>query len=267
MQAPKRVTRWLDSSSPFVCNIFSRGVGREAFLFNDEPGPLPGAPPVADPAAPPADAPPAKVFTQADIDAIAGKIKADAKKQFADYETLKTQALKTTDLERKLSELTASLEDSKLSAEEQKRAAAQRAAAQIEAKQVELEQKARQSEEAGLVWKTKFMDGEISRSIGASLDNNNVLQAAKADAILLLKSAAKIDHDEDGKIILIELGGASFTNTQDAAVAFLKARPHLVSAGRPPVGGGSGRPNGGGKDLSTVSADALISQGMAARKL
>lgn len=257
-----RPQRWLDLSSPYVCNIFSNRVGREAWLLEAE-----GESPPAGGENPPGEQPPPKTFTQADVDAAAAKIRNDERKKFADYDKLKEAAGKLPELEQKLQELTTNLEESKLSADEKQRKAAERAAKQIETERAELLKAKKEAEDAGEGWKKKFLNGEISRAVSGALAASNVLTAAQADAVALLMSQAKIDHDDDGKITLIELNGVAHADVNAAAAAFLKSKPHLVSGGKPPVGGGTKPPNaGGGNDMSSMSSDALISRGLAARR-
>lgn len=259
--------RWLDLSSPYVCNIFSNRVGREAWLLDPDDPPSGGG---GDGGGGGGDQQP-KTFTEAEvqarIDAAAGKIRNDEKKKYADFDKFKEAAGKLPELEQKLTELNASLEDTKLSADEKQRKAAERAAKQIETERAELTKAKKEAEDQAQSWKGKFLNGEISRAVGAALVAGNVLAGAQADAVSLFIAQSKIEHDDDGKISLIELNGVAHTDVASAATAFLKSKPHLVSGGKPPVGGGTKPPNAGGNgnDIANKSADQNISDGLARR--
>jgi hypothetical protein len=257
-----RPMRWLDLSSPYVCHIFNGD--RPSVLFEAEGDPAPTG---GDPA-PTGDTPPAaKTHTQADIDAAAAKIRQDERKKYQDYDTLKATAAKLPELEAKLQEMQTQFEESKLSADEKQRKAAERAAKQIETERAELQNKVKEAETQAETYKNKHINGMISRSLASALATANVLTAAQADAVALMQSSAKIDHDDDGNITLIELNGVAHLDVGAAALAFLKSKPHLVSGGKPPSGGGTKPPNaGGGTDMANLPADQLIGNGIRQRQ-
>lgn len=249
---------FLDSASPWVCQIFNGD--RPSVLFSPDPEPAPGGEdPPADP--PPPPPPPEKKFSQADIDATAAKIRADERKKFADYETVKAQASKVTDLEKQLQDIRDEQENKGRSAEDKAKLEAQRAQRQIE-KQKE-ESALALSEERGKRESAEKTLKELRLSIvlGTALDTAKVLPQAREKAIRAMQDDIKYEMDDEGNISSITYGGVLQKSMAEAATAFLRDNDFYASGGRP-AGGGSKRPSGsgapGGKKLEDMSIDELL---------
>lgn len=102
-------------------------------------------------------------------------------------------------------------------------------------------------------WRARYRQRELDVQMGAAFDEVRVMQTAKADFGVLFKAAAQVETDDDFKVTAVKLEGADFPTLRDAAEAFLKARPHYLSAGAPPVRQDQKPPNRGSVHTSKLS--------------
>lgn len=212
--------------------------------------PEPGTP---DGGAPPATEPP-RTFTQEDFDRAIGKVRAEATKPFADYAALKEKVARLAEAEERAATLATQLEESGKTADEKQRLAGERASKVIERERAAaLEGKLAAEAERDAI-KNRYVSEKLAFSIGRGLDTAKVLSEAREDAVLAFRSAAKIEHDDEGSISSVEYDGIAYKDVASAAAAFLKSKPYLASAGRLPVGGGTNRPTAGGQSGQSLSS-------------
>jgi hypothetical protein len=275
MQPIVKATRlFVDSASPYVCNISSALFGREAFLLNTDLDPAaggggggahPGAPPGqpgADPGAgntpPPGEEPKKLDITQAEFDRLFGVRMAAEKKKL---ETESARARATVEAELK------ALKDEKelagKSQEERDRINGERARQAFE--RAQSESKA-QIESANLRAETaekQLKEERIAIALGTGLDVAKVYGPAREKAIKLFREDCVPELGEDGKIIGVSYAGTLWKNAAEAAAAFLKDNDYLASGGRP-AGGGSRSPSAGGtqQDVFKSSAEENFAAGL-----
>ncbi len=206
---------------------------------------------------PPPDAP---KFTQKDFETALGKRLNEERRKYADYDDLKKQVGELSTLKQKLEELETEKAKAGKTAEEIQRMEAEKAARQLQRERDEYTAKMSAAEKRAIEAENMLRNERIERALGAGLDSAKVLSSAREDAVMLFRSAAKVEFDDDGKLASVQYGGLTYKTAAEAAAAFLKDKDHLASAGRP-AGGGSQRPTGGGtngRPLHEMSPDELL---------
>jgi hypothetical protein len=243
--------------SLFLARALSRAPQGPLFSPEDPPGGGGGGAPTPEPA---------KTFTQADIDKVLGQRLAEERKKFADYDDVKARAKAQEEANAELAKRLEELELKGKSAEEREKIAAEKAAKRLEAERNEITAKMTAAEQRAEAAEKKYRTKIVDDALGGGLDKAKVLSSARASAVKLFRDEAKIELDDDGKVVSIEYGGMSHKSVDDAAAAFLKDNDYLA-AGDVPRGGGTKSPNGGGSALP-VDASAIdqIAAGLAARK-
>lgn len=210
-------------------------------------------------------APPEKMFSQADLDRIVGQRIGEATKKFSDFETLKSQAAKVAEYEAELTKLREEKETAGKSAEEVNRIAADRAAKALERERTEATTKLTASEKRAADAEAKYTTLVVSQNLGQGLDSAKVLPSAREKAIRLMREDAKIEMDDDGKVVGVTYNGIAYKTPAEAAEAFLKDNDFLASA--PSVRGGRSTPpnsgGSGGAALFDLSQDELLSRASA----
>lgn len=253
-----RPSRWHDLSSPYVCQIHTKGTPGERFFLNEEGGGEGGGGGGSEPP---------KTLTEAEaqarFDKAANSIREEVKKQYKDYDKLKEQSGKVPDLIKQIEDLKIQIGDVNKTAEEKQRDAAARAAKQIETERAELELGKSEAEKDRDKWKNLHFESQAITSLGAALDTAKVTREDRADALTLFRAGlTKINHDEDGRVVSVIYEGVEHAKLEDAAAAFLKTRPRMIAVAKPPVGGGtktpnaSGAPGGALKDMTPEQAFA-----------
>lgn len=203
---------------------------------------------------------------QARIDKVLGQRLAEERKKYSDYDALKAEAAKKTEIEAELAKLREERETAGKSAEEVRKIEADRAAKQLERERNEATTKLTAAEQRAEAAEKRHRELLVSQGLGSALDGSKVLTTAREKAIRLMREDAQVELDDSGKITSVTYGGVAYKTPAEAASAFLKDNDFLASAGAP-KGGGSSPPNAGGaggKDVFKASADENFASGLAA---
>lgn len=208
--------------------------------------------------------PPAKAFTQDEVNGFVAKELAKERKKFADYDTVKAEAAKVSELSKQLEEMKSQLELAGKSEAEKTKLLAEKMEKQ---KALELGLAQKQAEEAK-AGQQAAIDALRETKIRYGL--NGVLTAAKAlpemmsYAVDAFRREAKIEFDEKtDKFSTIEVDGVPYADPKKAAEAWLKARPGFAAA--PEGGSGLRNPNGlntGGRSFDQMSPTDLAEIGL-----
>lgn len=215
-------------------------------------GKTPPTPPANDPAV-------EKRFTQADLEAAIDKrLKATRN----ELEATKATAAKAAELEKKLEELTHTLETKGKPEDEKKRIEQEREFKRIQAA-LEGTTKERDNEKAraekALSELTSYMvTSKLSDGLGAA----KALPTAMSQAVKLmsLEGNARL---EDGKVV-VTVGGLDFVDdAKGAAAAWLKMNPHFATAqGGTGTGSSKGPPGDQAVKLGDLGVEDLLRTGL-----
>lgn len=186
------------------------------------------------------------MLSQADVDKLLGKRIGEVEQRITKRLTEAHQA-KQSEYEAKIAELTHQLEDSGKSAEQRERNAELRAQKQREKELADLRTAHEAEQKKATAALDRLRTREISLQLGNALDGAKVLTSARADAIEILMAKAKIEVDEDYQVTSVVYEGTEYGTLAEAATAFLKTKPHYLSAGAPPNRQDQKPPNRGGK--------------------
>jgi ribosomal protein L22 len=250
------------SSNPYVCSILSHGLLRSERLFAPEGDPPAGG------GAGGNDPPPAKTFTQEDFDRAIGKVRSEERAKFKDYDDLKKQVGELSTLKSRLEELESEKQKAGKTADEIRAMEADKAAKQLQRERDENSQKLTVAEQRAAEAEAKLLKREQMLALGSGLDAAKVLGSARDKAIKLFLDDAKVDFDDDGKVVSVTYNGIAHKDAASAAAVFLKDNPFMAAA---PGGGGGGTklPNGGGgtggRPLHEMSEDELLRMASAKR--
>lgn len=234
-----------------ICGITSRGIGREAWLFEEEKDPKGGG---------------GKTFTQEDVDKIiqerVGKLTdklkvaeaaaaevAELKKRVGDFDEEKRQAALEAELKGKTelekAQLLYTKAQEKLKALETELAKSKTdGAAALQAKDAEL---------------TTFRKQTI---VGTVLSAGAANERAAGHALRTFMSEAEIELDEKGALKGISYDGKTYAKPEEAAKAFYDVNTHFAK----PANGGSGGPKqpigGGHQPAANQGVASLLSSGL-----
>lgn len=186
--------------------------------------------------------PPAKTFTQEQLDAIVAKQRRDLEAKFGDYDQLKEAAGKVSELEKQL-------ESIREEAELKGKSEAEKARIQLEKRMQQVEQRIAQAEKerdeatakAEAAVKARLDVVKRHQLVGA-LQGAKVVPGALDDATDAMLRGAEIETDDDGNIKGITVAGGHFDKPAEAVAAFLKTKPYYQS--HPGGGSGGTNPNG-----------------------
>lgn len=199
---------------------------------------------------------PDKTFTQAEFNShLASARKAferDAEKKMADAIAAQKAELEALKIQ---------LEESGKSSAEKERLAADRARAAIE-RDLDAERKARAADAAALAQsKMQLRETTLGYELSGLFAAKKAAPESLQDAVDLFKLRAKIEYDEDGKVVGVDYGSGRYETVEKAVDAFWKDRGATFSAA--PAGGAGmrlGNANLGNKPLTEMSDDDLIQQ-------
>ena len=209
-----------------------------------------------------------KTFTQAELQRIAAKEKAEGERA--------GRAAAEAEWQAKLDEQKAAIAELKkqqMSAEE--RAAAERKERDEAEKRTREEREAKlkkERDEAKASAQTaleRWKNDRRNAALQSALITAKVIASASDDAAESMLRNAKIDVDEDGKITGVMYGGKTYESVADAAKQFLDDRPHFAQAvggGGAGTRGGNGAAPAGGRKLHEMSREDLLSMTIAADK-
>lgn len=196
------------------------------------------------------DKPPAKTFSQEDVNAMIAKERKALEAKFADYEDLKGKVGEVDELKKQL-------ESIREEAELKGKSEAEKARIQLEKRMQQFEQRVAQAEKerdeakAAAETASKARLDVIKRhQVMAALQSHKVSDLDEATHSFLRH--AEIETDDDGNITGIAVGDGHFDKPEQAAAAFLKLKPTYA----PFPGGGSGGvgPNAGGGTPENVQS-------------
>ncbi len=222
-----------------------------------------------DPSGDPA-ASPAKTFTQDEVNRIAAKQKAegeakaraDAATEFAAKEAAHLKRIEELELAGKTQAERDAHERKQREDADKKAREAEKATL---AKERDDEKAAREQLETR--WKQDRKNTAASNALVAA----DVIGDAAADAMHVFVRDSTIDMDDDGAVTNVIYGGKSYPKIEDAAKAFLKAKPHFAmpsgtggtGSRLPGARGGAGAGNG---PTDTMSREELIAGAAAERQ-
>lgn len=238
--------------------------------------PLAWLAPPDDPAGGGGEDPPApeKKYTKDEVEKmIEGRLKQFAKK-FSDYDDLKTKAASTGELEKKVAELSAQLEDAGKSKNEVEVNALRRDLESVKTKlKAELDEKAKiakekaDAETAAEASRASYRNLVLTQHVSAALAKSKALPSALGQGakLLIAESGAQYEEAEDGNVsFTFKIGDSTFDDPEKAAAHWLKQNPHFASA--PAGGSGNGRPNASGQlsndQLEKMGTTSLITHGL-----
>lgn len=217
----------------------------------------------------PAD-PPAKTFTQEQLDAILKDRLAKEERSLrakieADVKTKSEQT--TTELQKRIEELEL---QGKTAAEREaieRDRSAKAAAKQIEERDAAARKQIEELTNGKAASDAKLRNHLVRGALGNALMKSNINASALPDALAVFSSEAKVDLDDEGNVSAITYGGVAHKTPDDAAKAFLKQRTYFLP---PTRGNGTGldQPRGqqGAPKAEDASPEELIAAGMRARK-
>lgn len=188
---------------------------------------------------------PKKTFTQEDFDRAIGKVRAEERKKFADYDELKAKVAEFGGIREELDRLKEERELEGKSAAERERISAEKAAKALERERADSAKKLSEAEAKASGFEKRFRDMVISRSLGEALTGAGVIPDATVKAAMLLQQDATVDLDDDMKISGFTYGGVAYKDAAEVAKQFLKDNAWLAKA-NPAQGGGTTPPNGTG---------------------
>lgn len=213
--------------------------------------------------------PPAKTFTQDELDRIVQKRVAEIQKKFADYDQLKEAASKVPDFEKQLAELNEKLELAGKSEQEKAKLLAEKLQAQQAAQLAAANKERDEAKQAAESAKSALQATQIRYAATAALTAAKALPASMKHAAALFVAETKIESEldeESGTVSIksIEVDGVPYADPTKAAEAWLKVNPHFATA--PAGGGGTRNPNGGlgGKSFDNMNAVDLAEAGLEA---
>lgn len=207
--------------------------------------------------------PPAKTFTQDEVNRIAAKQKAEgeaaAKRAAEAAFTEKEQAFNKRIEELELAGKTQAERDAH---ERRQREEADRKAR--EAREASLAKERDDAKALAAANEARWKDDRKNTAVVAALHSAKVIAAAAADAAHSFMRDAKIEQDEDGVITNVIYGGKSYSKVDEAAVEFLKERSHFAqpagtggTGSRLPTSSGGGSPQGG-RPLHEMTRSELL---------
>ncbi|MEQ8721032.1 MAG: hypothetical protein RID81_07125 [Sandaracinaceae bacterium] len=186
-----------------------------------------------------------RTFTQSEVDRIvAGRLAKESKK-FSDYDQLREQASRVSELESKLQSLSEEKELAGKTAAEKAQHAHQKELRQLERKIEELSGQAQEKEQLAQTARQRWESDKISSALERALMKGEALPRAIPQAASLLANEAKarVEEDAEGNVrVLLEVDGVEL-DPESAAQEWLKRNDHFAKA----PGGGAGTRSGGSK--------------------
>ncbi len=188
------------------------------------------------------EAPPAKSFSQDEVNGMLKRERVATEARFAQFETLKTQAGEREGLAAKVLELEQAAEIKNASEAEQATIMAQRAADQHQVKLEGLTKDIADMKAGREAAESQLVDFRNRTSVQQSLAKSGVLVTAGKHALTAMMADAEITLADDGSIATIMLDGVMQADLDTATAQFLTDNPHFKSA--PAGGSGTQTPNG-----------------------
>ena len=246
----------LTSENPFVCNIWSKGMGREA-CHDNEPGGGGGG----------GNDPPKTITLeehQKQIDKVVGQRLSEREKKLKSEHD--AELAKYKDLEAQLAKLQEENELRGKSEEEKRKIEADKVAKALERERTEAAAKIGAAEKRAADYEAKLRKRDINTALNEALIGAKALPKALGKAVALMAQESTIELDDDGKVTSIAYGGVPYKTAAEAAAAFLKDNDFLASA-ELHSGGGTNPPNrsNGAPPSHNGSTEALLGQGLSQR--
>lgn len=207
-------------------------------------------------------APPAKTFTQDEVNRIAAKQKSEGERAARAAAEAEFQAKEAAHLKRieelELAGKTQAERDA-IERRQREEADAKARKAREDALASERDQALAKATAAENRWKQDRVNSVISNALVA----NRVIGSAVSQAARIFVSDSKIEVGDEGEILSIIYNGQSYAKPEDAAKAFLNDNAHFAQAsGTGGAGtrlpGSSGNGAGGARDFTKMSRSDLL---------